>query len=109
MAPQQHAIWIQQAREHLQEHRPQMFARLTETGKLDEWLTVQAKELSNQMQTLMHQGAQWTEAWEQASPVLFPPPEAGSEPEMPETEGFKAHRELIQGLNNLRMPGEKEE
>ena len=62
------------------------------------------------MQNLLHQGATWAEAWEQASPVLFPPAEREvANPEMPDSEGFLAHRELIQGLNDLRMPGEKED
>jgi hypothetical protein len=109
MAPQQHAIWIAQARAHLKEHRPRAFAQMTEAGTLERHLQTLAQDASEQMRRLIGQGATWDEAQEQVRETLLPAPEADSEPAMPETEGFKAHRELIHGLNNLRMPGEKDE
>lgn len=109
MAPQQHAIWMAQARAHLKEHRPQTFARLQEEGTLEQHLQETAKGVGEEMRRLLLEGASWEEAWEEARAPLFPEPEAETLQAMPETEGFKAHRELMHGLSNLTMPGEKED
>lgn len=105
---QQHAIWKAMALEHLQEMQPELVARLQQEKKLDEYLTTTANLVSDEMRRLMLQGATWDEAWEQTRETLFPATDQHQEV-MPETEGFKAHRELIQGLSDLRMPGEREE
>jgi hypothetical protein len=109
MAPQQHAIWIAQARAHLKEHRPQAFAQMTEAGTLEPHLQALAEDASAQMRRLVGQGMPWAEAWEQVRETLMPAPEAEAAPTMPETEGFKAHRELMRGLSDLKMPGERED
>ena len=104
----QHATWIAQARAHLEENRPQTFQRLTASGDLDEYLTKAAETTSKELQILLSQGLEFQQAWEQARVHLFPEAEPGAEPSLPETEGFRAHRELMQGLGSLTMPGEKE-
>lgn len=104
---QQHATWIAQARQHLQEHRPQEYERLKKTGKLEAHLTQAAEQTSEEMQTLTRQGLTWDQAWEMVREQhLFPPAEAMDEP-MPESQGFRAHRDLMRGLDSLTMPGEK--
>ncbi len=106
---QQHAVWISQAKEHLREHRPQEYKRLQEAGKLDEHLRTMADLTSETLREAMAAGAKYQEAWEEARVHLFPEPEKGSEPPMPATEGYLAQRELMAGMANLQMPGEKEE
>ena len=105
---QQHATWIEMARAHLEEHRPKTFERLQKAGKLDEHLEKAAEDASKELELLTGQGMPFQEAWEQARVHLFPAPEPGAEPAMPASEGFKAHRELMQGLGSLTMPGEKD-
>jgi len=105
----QHATWIAQARQHLKEHRPQAFAHLLETGDLEQYLQDAANETGKQMQLLMRQGATWQEAWEASRGSLFPEAEPQTVPKMPQREGFKAQRELTRAMNELRMPGEKDQ
>ena len=110
MAHQQHATWIAQARAHLKEHRPAQYERLTQAGTLEQHLQQAAQETSQEIHALMNQGATWQEAWELVREIyLFPPAEAEANEPMPKREGYRAHRDLMQGLGSLTMPGEKEQ
>lgn len=105
---QQHANWIAQARAHWKEHRPKMYARMLEQGRLELELTEAASATADAMQSLINQGLTWDEAWEQTRErFLFLPAEASDEPLPPKSAGFKAHRDLTRGLGSLTMPGEK--
>ena len=106
---QQHAIWRAMFRQNLLENRPQAFARMTREGTLEGYVQDQANDFSRQMEALLHQGLKWEDASALVRENLLLAPEADADEEAPASEGFKAHRELIQGLNNLRMPGEREE
>lgn len=107
MEQQQHAIWKAQAKEHWAENLPAMYARLTSRGKLDSALTDAAEATGEAMASLQQAGQTWEQAWEQARTMyLFLPAEPDKD-KMPETEGFRAHRDLQRGLGSLTMPGEK--
>ena len=98
----QHGIWIEQAREHWQEHLPKMFARLTKAGKLEQALTEAADGTAAAMRALTTQGASWEEAWEQTrEQYLFLPEEPQKPARMPRSQGYLAHRELMQGLSDF--------
>lgn len=100
----QHQNWIEQARAHWKEHLPKMFARLTKAGTLETALTEAAQATSQGMRALTTQGATQTEAWEQVrEQYLFLPEEPAPEEKQPQSQGYRAHRELMQGLGSLGM------
>jgi hypothetical protein len=101
----QHSNWISQAREHWAEHRPKMFARLTQSGTLEKALTDAAEATSLGVQSLMAQGATWQEAWEQTRELyLFPAEEASQTPRMPKSQGYLAMVELNKAMASLGQP-----
>lgn len=108
--PQQHANWIAQAREHWKDNLPKMYARLVAAHELETALQSAANATAQGIRVLMEQGQTWEEAWEEVRGFyLFPQAEPDADPQAPPSEGFKANSELIQGLDSLTMPGEKEE
>lgn len=101
----QHANWIAQARAHWMEHRPQMVARLTKSGTLEQALTEAATATAEGMRALTTQGLTQDEAWQQVrEQYLFLPEEPSQTPRMPKSQGYLAHRELMQGMSRLGMP-----
>ena len=101
----QHANWIAQAREHWQEHRPRMFARLVKAGTLEQALTEAAEATAAAIRALTTQGATLDEAWEATrEQYLFPPEEPEQTPKMPKSPGYRARLELMQGMANLGQP-----
>jgi hypothetical protein len=106
---QQHAIWKALFLQNLQDNRPRALAQMQADGTLESYLTELATDFGRQMEALVRQGLKWDEASALVRENLLLQPEPEADEAMPESEGFKAHRELIQGLNNLRMPGEREE
>ncbi|MNL31018.1 hypothetical protein D3C87_1527870 [compost metagenome] len=102
MSKMQHATWIAQARAHWKEHLPKMYDRLEKAGQLDLALTQAAEATSEGMRALMSQGATHQEAWEQTRETyLFLPEEPEQQPKMKESEGFRAHRDLMHGLSDF--------
>ncbi len=98
----QHATWIAQARAHWKEHLPKMFARLEKAGKLEQALAEAADATARDLRALTTQGATWQEAWEQVRETyLFPPEEPEQQPKMPKSPGYRAHRDLVQGLTDF--------
>lgn len=105
MTHMQHAVWIAQARDHWQEHKPQMFARLKAAGTLDKALTEAALAASEAMRALTLQGATQQEAWEQTRELyLFPAEEPEQTPRMPMSQGYLARKELNHGWASLGEP-----
>ena len=103
----QHENWIAQARDHWKEHLPEMFARLKQEGKMEQALTLAAFQTAQEMRNLTKQGIAHQEAWEQVrEQYLFLPEEKGQSPRMPKSQGYLAHRELMQGYSTL---GQSEE
>jgi len=103
----QHENWIRQAKDHWAEFLPEMTARLEKSHQLEAALQDAATATSAAIRVLMARGATWQEAWEQVrEQYLFPPAEPGAVDEAPESEGYKAQVEYLQGLGSLRMPGE---
>jgi len=108
MTAQQHANWKAQARVHLRENNPRQLAKLIDSGKLDQHLTDAADSTSKEMKILMDQGATWQEAWEMTRENhLFPPGPEGPEDVPAASAGYKAQRELMQGMTSLQLPGER--
>lgn len=102
MSKMQHATWIAQAREHWKEHLPKMYARLEKAGTLEHALTQAADATSEAMRVLTGQGATHQEAWEETRETyLFLPEEPEQLPRMKETEGYRAHRDLMRGLSDF--------
>ena len=98
----QHANWISQARSHWQEHLPLMYARLKKAGTLEQALTDAADATAAAMRALTAQGVPQQDAWEQTRETyLFPPEERSVEPKMPPSQGYLAHRDLMQGLSDF--------
>ena len=101
----QHRNWISQAREHWQEHKPKMFARLTENETLEKALTDAAEATASAIQSLMAQGATWQEAWEQTRELyLFPPEEPEQTPKMEKSQGYLAMVEYNRAMASLGQP-----
>ena len=82
---------------------------MLQKAKLEESLRKAAMQTSEEMRTLMDQGAQWHEAWEMVREMyLFPPEEEGLDPfegeEMPAAAGYRELRRammLQQQLDDL--------
>ena len=105
---QQLGAWIAQAREHWEEFQPTRFKELQEDGKLEESLREAAMQTSEEMRTLMDQGAQWHEAWEMVREQhLFPPEEPGASPEERPSEGYLLYRDIQQALAMVGQPDEE--
>ena len=106
--PQQLGAWIAQAKAHWQEHQPKRYKALKEAGKLAEALKDAAVLTSREMETLIGQGFQWTEAWEMVREQhLFPPEEPGASPEARPSEGYRLYRDIQQALAMLGQPDEE--
>ena len=103
-----HANWIAQAREHWQEHRPQMFKELQQQGLLETRLREAAEATSQAMQELVAQGFAAHEAWEAVrEQYLFLSEETGASEEAPVSDGLKLMRELNDGMKYLGMTDEE--
>lgn len=103
----QHSNWIAQARAHWAEHLPKMSARLAKQGKLEQALTEAAEATAAAMRVLQTQGATWEQAWEQTrESYLFLPEEKEQAPRMRRSQGYLAHRELMQAMSSLGQPEE---
>lgn len=107
MNPQQHQHWIVQANEHWKEHQPRRYKTLQEAGTLAQALREAAEATSREMQALRDQGLDELTAWEMVREQhLFPPEEPDESPPPPASQGYLAHRDLMRGLGQVRMPGE---
>lgn len=84
-----------------------MYARLSQEGKLQQALTQAADQTAQEMRNLTAQGMAHQEAWEQVrEQYLFLPQEPSQAPRMPKSQGYLAHRELMQGYSSLGQPEE---
>ena len=99
--------WVEQARQHWKEFQPEKYARLMAAGTLNQELEAAAEATQEQMQTLLGQGFNRQEAWEQVrEQYLFPPEEEGIEEERPEpSPGYLNMMDLNETLASLDMPG----
>ncbi len=105
----QHANWIAQANEHWKEHRPSLHQSLRRTGTLPKALREAADATARDLETLRSQGFDQSQAWEMVRErYLFPPEEPGASEEAPDSPGYLLAREAMQGLGQIRMPGEPE-
>ena len=101
----QHSNWIAQARAHWAEHRPKMFARLTEDKTLEQALTEAAEATAQAIRALTMQGATQEEAWEATRELyLFLAEEPEQAQRMPKSPGFRARAELNQAMASLGQP-----
>lgn len=100
--PQQHAMWIAQARAHWEEHLPKMYARLVESKRLLPELTEAAEATAGALQTLVNQGFNRQEAWEQVrEQYLFLPPEPAANESPAPSQGYAAMMDYNRTLGSL--------
>ena len=105
----QHANWIAQAKQHLQEHQPTLYRTLRERGTLESHLQTAAERTSDEIAGLVAQGFDREQAWEMArEKYLFPPEESGASPSPPKSPAYSTALSVQQMLQDLRMPGEPE-
>ena len=82
----QHANWIAQARQHLQEHQPTLYRALRERGTLEAHLQTAVERTSEEIAELVAEGFDREQAWEMTrEKYLLLPPE--SEPDEVESKG----------------------
>lgn len=99
--------WVEQARRHWKEFQPEKYARLMAAGTLNQELEAAAEATQEQMATLLAQGFNQQEAWEQVrEQFLFPPEESESESPAP-SPGYLAMLDLNETLGSLEIPGTK--
>ena len=78
--------WVNQARQHWQEHQPALYAELQKSGKLEATLQQAALQTAREMDDLEQHGMNEQEAWEMTrESYLFPPEEAPQLEEQPQS------------------------
>ena len=105
----QHANWIAQARQHLQEHQPTLYRALRERGTLEAHLQTAVERTSEEIAELVAEGFDREQAWEMTrEKYLFPPEESGASLSPSKSPAYSTALSVQQMLQDLRMPGEPE-
>lgn len=94
------------------EHRPATLLRPSQERALENYLNDVTGAMARELDQLVRSGLDWNTAWEHVRPALSPEPEPSVVRETlfeaHNSEGYQAQREFLQGLNDLRMPGERD-